>query len=331
MEGLDLANINEVARIQFDGESELLRKPLGEMDHGGGAVLSKDSDEYKILAEMVDRVSDPVSCSADTSSVVPNLGVMDPVSTLRKASLQLAGRLPTPEEEATVIDGGEAALSAALDNLMTQDNFYKLVKEIYGDILLTGRYNQYDGQALGLLNDTDYPGKYWWNPTNVPDNMLTADQRNNRKWSGYGVAAEPLELISYVVRNNKPFQEILTADYTVVNWHSAQVYGVDPKTVGLTNPSAYYDFRPAKVQIARSGNKLDVPHSGVISTLGPARKKAARPEGRTATGGGPGAASVGGFCPIFSDASAPWPERGCSGRSGRSGDDEAPHHLVVFV
>jgi hypothetical protein len=263
---LYLANINEVARIQFDGESELLRKPLGEMDHGGGAVMTKDSDEYKILSEMVDRVSDPVSCDGDASSVVPNLGVMDPVSTLRKASLQLAGRLPTPEEEAAVIDGGEAALSTALDGLMTSDNFYKLVKEIYGDVLLTGRYNQYDGQALGLLNDTDYPGKNWWNPSALPDNMLSAEQRTNRKWSGYGIGAEPVELIAYVVRNNKPFQEILTADYTVVNWQSAQVYGIDPKTVGLTNPSAYYDFRPAKVQITRGTGKLDLPHSGVVST-----------------------------------------------------------------
>ncbi|HNN53870.1 MAG TPA: hypothetical protein PKO07_22760, partial [Pseudomonadota bacterium] len=66
------------------------------MDHGGGAVLTKDSDEYKILSEMVDRVSKPVTCGADTSSVVPNLGIMDPVSTLRKASLQLTGSLPTP-------------------------------------------------------------------------------------------------------------------------------------------------------------------------------------------------------------------------------------------
>jgi hypothetical protein len=263
---INLGNISEVARIQFDGKSELLRKPLGEMDHGGGAVLTSDSEEYKLLEQMVDRVSDPVTCDADPSSVVPNLGVMDPVSTLRKASLQLGGRLPTAEEEAAVADGGEQALSAALDSLMTQDSFFTLLKEIYGEVLLTGRYNQYDGQALGLLNDTDYPNKNWWNPTAIPDNMLTADQRNNRKWAGYGVAAEPLELIAYVARNNKPFTEILTADYTVVNWQSAQTYGIDPKTVGLQSSAAYYDFRPAKVQITRSGAKVALPHSGVITT-----------------------------------------------------------------
>jgi len=255
-----------VARIQFDGQSELLRKPLGEMDHGGGAVLTKDSDEYKVLSEMVDRVSKPVSCGEDNSSVLPNLGIMDPVSTLRKATLQIAGRLPTAEEETIVAEGGEAALSERLGYLMAGDTFITLLKEIYGDVLLTGRYNQYDGQALGLLNDTDYPSKNWWNPTALPDNMLTADQKNNRKWIGYAIAAEPLELIAYVARNDKPFTEILTADYTVVNWQSAQTYGVDPKSIGLTSPADYYNFKPAKVQITRNGNKLDLPHAGVIST-----------------------------------------------------------------
>ena len=255
-----------MARIQFDGQSELLRKPLGEMDHGGGAVLTKDSDEYKVLSEMVDRVSKPVSCGEDNSSVLPNLGIMDPVSTLRKATLQIAGRLPTAEEETIVAEGGEAALSERLGYLMAGDTFITLLKEIYGDVLLTGRYNQYDGQALGLLNDTDYPSKNWWNPTGLPDNMLSADQKNNRKWAGYGVAAEPLELIAYVARNDKPFTEILTADYTVVNWQSAQTYGVDPKSIGLTSPGDYYNFKPAMVQITRNGSKLDLPHAGVIST-----------------------------------------------------------------
>lgn len=263
---VDLSNITEVSKIQYEGSSELLRKPLGEMDHGGGAVLTKDSEEYKILTEMVDRVSKPVTCGADESSVVPKLGIMDPVSTLRKASLQLTGKLPTPEEEAAVASGGEQALSDALDVMMAKDTFPTLLKEWYNDVMLTGKYNQFDGQALGLLNGTDYPSVNWFNPSNLPDNMLTADQRNYRKWSGMGVANEPLELIAYIGRNNKPFTQILSADYTVVNYHSAMTYGLDPKTIGLNdinNPNA---FAPAKVQIVRNGNKVSLPHAGVITT-----------------------------------------------------------------
>ena len=36
--------------------------------------------------------------------------------------------------------------------------------------------------------------------------------------------------------------------------------------MGLQSSAAYYDFRPAKVQITRSGAKVDLPHSGVITT-----------------------------------------------------------------
>lgn len=263
---LNVANFSEVAKIEYEGKSEVLRKPLGEMNHGGGKVLDEGSDEYKVLSDMVNRVKDPVSCGAQGSPVVPNLQQLDPVGTLRKAALQLGGRLPTAAEEESVKNGGEEALDPALDALLNESTFLSVLKEIYGDVMLTGRYNQYDGQALGLLNATDYPTVNWWNPTNVPDNMLTAEQRSDRKWSGYGVAAEPLELISYVAKNNKPFSEILTADYTVVNYQSAKVYGLDPAAIGLTNPGDYYTFKPAKLSVTRSGNKLAVPHAGVITT-----------------------------------------------------------------
>jgi hypothetical protein len=263
---LNLANFNEVAKTEYEGKSAVLRKPLGEMNHGGGKVLDEGSDEYKVLSDMVNRVKDPVSCGEQKSSVVPQLEQLDPVGTLRKAALQLGARLPTAAEEESVKAGGEEALDPALDALLNEAPFLTVIKEIYGDVMLTGRYNQYDGQALGLLNATDYPGVNWWNPAMTPDNMLTAEQRSDRKWSGYGIAAEPLELIAYVAKNNKPFSEILTADYTVVNYQSAKVYGLDPAMLGLSNPGDYYSFKPAKLSVTRAGNKVPVPHAGVITT-----------------------------------------------------------------
>lgn len=263
---LNVTNFSEVSKIEYEGKSEILRKPLGEMNHGGGKVLDEGSDEYKVLEDMVNRVKDPVSCGEQKSSVVPNIQQLDPVQTLRKATLQLGGRLPTQAEEDAVKGGGEEALDPALDTLLGENTFFSVLKEIYGDVMLTGRYGQYDGQALQLLNTTDYPTVAWWNPSMKPDNMLTAAELSDRKWSSYGIAAEPLELIAYVARNNKPFSEILTADYTVVNYQSAKVYGLDPAMVGLTNPGNYYDFKPAKVSITRSGNKLSIPHAGVLTT-----------------------------------------------------------------
>lgn len=261
---LNLANISEMAKIQYDGKPSLLVKATGGQSHGGGAVLSEGSDEYKILEEMVNRVASPVTCdNSGAGGVVPNIEQLDPVSTLRKATLHLGGRLPTAAEEDAVKAGGDEALSAALDSLMNEETFYTRLKEIYGDVILTGRYTT---NSLGLLADADAPGKNWWNPGNVPDNMLTAEQQTNRKWSNYGIGAEPLELVAYVARNNKPFSEILTADYTVVNYQSAKVWGLDPAALGLGNPGDYYSFKPAKLSVTRSGTPWQVPHAGILTT-----------------------------------------------------------------
>jgi hypothetical protein len=257
---LNLSNITEVAKIQYDGTSELLLKPTGKISHGGGIVIDEGSPEYKILEEMVERASSPVTCSEGAmSKTVDKVNILSPVDTLRKASLHLAGRLPTDAEIATVEAGGEEALGAALDSLMNEEAFFTRLKEIYGDTLLTGRYN---GNALNILSGTDYPNRSWFNPTNTQPQ--TALQDTQERWSDYGIAAEPLELIAHVARNNRPFSEILTANYTVVNPYSARVYGLDPATLGFTSLTDYYQFREAKVSIAPSNTAI--PHAGVLTT-----------------------------------------------------------------
>src|SRR5689334_15973119 len=34
----NIANLKEISKIQYEGKSELLLKPIGQMSHGGGAV-----------------------------------------------------------------------------------------------------------------------------------------------------------------------------------------------------------------------------------------------------------------------------------------------------
>jgi hypothetical protein len=73
------------------------------------------------------------------------------------------------------------------------------------------------------------------------------------------VAQEPLELIAYIVRNNKPFTEVLTADYTVVNPFSAKAYSVTQ--VQFTNDADRYEFHEAKV-----ADGTAFPQAGVLTT-----------------------------------------------------------------
>ncbi|MCA9639671.1 MAG: hypothetical protein KC492_03225, partial [Myxococcales bacterium] len=44
--------IAEMSKIESEGKSVVLRKPLGELDHGGGVQLAPDSKEYKALSEL---------------------------------------------------------------------------------------------------------------------------------------------------------------------------------------------------------------------------------------------------------------------------------------
>ena len=257
---LNLANITEVAKTQYDGQSILLLKPTGKIDHGGGAVIAEGSPEYNNLTEMVRRVASPVSCDGQVlDPLAGKVEVLDPTQTLRKASLQLAGRLPTDAEAASVAAGGEDALGVALDSMMTERAFFERLKELYNDTLLTGRYS---GQGLNLLNSADYPNVFWYRNGKTDDNMLTTTERYDREWSDYGIASEALELVAYVAKQNKPFSEILTANYTVVNPWSAKTYGLNPAQLGFTNLADYYEFREAKVSVGQSA----LPHAGILTT-----------------------------------------------------------------
>ncbi|MBJ80452.1 MAG: hypothetical protein CMH60_03965 [Myxococcales bacterium] len=56
--------------------------------------------------------------------------------------------------------------------------------------------------------------------------------------SNRAIAQEALDLISYVVNNNNPLTDILTADYTVVNPFSAVVYNAQGRFTNLAEMSA---------------------------------------------------------------------------------------------
>ena len=260
----DFATVQMVAHIQFDGVSELLLKPTGNLDHGGLKVIEKDGPEYQILQEMIARMGKADACAEPAGPTGDSLQLTTPLQTVRKAGLALVGRLPSAIEEAAVATGGEAAMDGVLDGMMKEEAFIGRVKEIYADLLLT---NRYQGGALGLLDDNDYPGKYWWNPNKLPDNQLSDDQRKWRAASDLGVASEPIEIVAHVVRENRPFTEILSAQYTMVNAYSARIYGLDPMALGFSDSYGdQYTFREAKVSIDRMGMKIPLPHAGVLTT-----------------------------------------------------------------
>ena len=82
----------------------------------------------------------PVPDSISDSEVPPFLeGVvmLDDRRLLRRATLSLAGRLPTDAELKRVATGGLQRIPEILDNVMREDAFYERLGEGFNDIFLT--------------------------------------------------------------------------------------------------------------------------------------------------------------------------------------------------
>ncbi|MCA9650998.1 MAG: hypothetical protein KC501_13870 [Myxococcales bacterium] len=251
----NLSVFEQMAKLEYDGVPWILAKPTNAVDHFGGEQFRTDSDEYAAFREMVDRINDPVACDeVDVAEeFFDGVELLDEVATLRKASLALVGRMPTIEEEQAVRDGGFEALDGVLDQMMTQDAFYERLIEIYNDHFLTDRYYP-DTRALDLLaglsdsNDEPlYPNMFWF------DVLPEEEAMEAETFANKGLSRESLQLIAYVVRNNRPYTEVLTADYTMVNPFSAKSYGVDASF----ETGNYNEFVPAQIP--------GIPHAGVLT------------------------------------------------------------------
>lgn len=244
-----------IASFEKDGVSLLLLKPSGAIDHGGGEVLTKDSAEYKALEEFVERSGTPIRCAdSDTDNFWAGVQMLDDQAALRKATLLLTGRLPSEEEYALVEEDPDAGLETVLYQMMEEPEFRDFVVGVFNDMFMTERYVG-GNRATDLLDDDDYPNNRFYSDLDEEEHDeeyidLAQDYTND------AVARAPLHLVSYLIENDLPFTEILTADYMMVNPFSAIVYGIDD--VSFDNPQDPWEFRPGRI----SG----VPHAGVLTS-----------------------------------------------------------------
>lgn len=249
----NLAIFAEMATYERSGQPLLLAKPLGRFDHGGGTVLQEDSADHATLQEMLGRLEETVACREDLSRTdfFDGVAMLSPREALRKTSLHLVGRLPTPDEEALVDEAGAQGLEAAMDRMMREEAFFVRLEEIFNDLLLTDRYLGRTN-ALDLLDEDFYPDARWFNAPEAQDPSFVEAARLHTNDS---VAREPLRTVSYLVKNDLPFTELLTGDYMVVNPFSAAAYGIE---VDFDDP-----LDPTEL---RAGQLPGVPHAGVLTS-----------------------------------------------------------------
>lgn len=271
----------KVAKQREDGQSRLLLKATGKLDHGGGEVLKNDSTAYKLLHQFVesDGTQRPPDSDADLEPDPPlfaDVTMLSPTRLLRRTTLSLCGRLPSAEELVRVAQEGNAAIAPILDQLMSEEAFYKRLQEGFNDIFLTIGIE--DNAETILSYDHFEHSRLWYQKHDL--SPIPEAEQERARWKLADVyrealLREPLELITHIVRHNRPFTELVTADYIMVSPYTARGYGIfDELKDQFENPDDPFEYIPARLKALKNrAGKIQesatgmYPHAGLLSTF----------------------------------------------------------------
>ena len=303
-----------MAKATEGDQSQLLLKASGGLDHGGGAVLKPDSSGYRILEGFVRRLNppskEPPPAEPKSDDNAPpffeGIAKISPQRLLRRVTLSLAGRLPTPEERAAVennpkrqrgrslqttansersdapaladasgyIAGADPVMDSILDRILQEDAFYVRLKEGFNDLFLTIGIE--DNAETLLSYDHFEKTRLWYQNHNL--DHVEEKERQRARWKLADVyrdalLREPLELIAHIVRNERPFSELATADYIMVTPYTARGYGIfEEIKAEFKNADDSFEYIPAKLKAlkGRDGKTQEsatglYPHAGFLS------------------------------------------------------------------
>ena len=236
------AFLGEVAKE--GGGTYVLNKIQG-VAHGGGVQVALGSGHFANMERFLGLLGEPIARVRLTPETLFDTVVLaSDRKTLRRAALIFAGRIPTDEEYAAVEGGDETALRATTRGLMEGPQFHEFLLRASNDRLLTDRgWSVIDGAATD--NFVDLSNLYHQKAVAVSQGRL--DEAEWRTWEDrvqFGFRRAPLELIAYVVENDRPYTEILIADFIMANPMAAEAYGAE--TV-FTNSDDALEFRPSEI------------------------------------------------------------------------------------
>ena len=271
-----------------DATNYLLSKARG-VAHGGEVQLPFGGDDYNAMVSLLKlyggKVDSDLGSTINAKNFYDNVSFLNNRETLVKASLLLSGRSPTAAEFAAVIDETDKSLKSTVRTLMQGKNFAEFITVNANDKLLT------NGTAAGDAIDVLYPWEYiggWINAKNVY--LDTGDENKalrERDKTGIALLRQPIELINYVVQNDKAYSEILTADYIMVNSRLNKTF---QSNVTFADNEDETEWLPGKINTRTvnndnrvyqqsdipfisvngdeliSGDIIDYPHAGILNT-----------------------------------------------------------------
>jgi len=215
------------------GADWILGKVVGEQSHGGGAVIAEGSTFFEALSDYLEALEGGDLSETAVVDFWRGTGPENRDVTLRRASLLLAGE----------IAGYRAIQNAKTSDAVLRDEVLSLMKGTgFKDFLTTGANDRLlisgleNGIDFNISTGDRYP-KLSELLASLPDERPEEfedyhDQpfltRGDADWMfRRAVGLEPLELIAHIVMTDKPYTEILTADYTMVNAFSDLAYRSD--------------------------------------------------------------------------------------------------------
>lgn len=263
------------------GKSRVLLKVIGELDHGGEDVLTKGSTRYRILEDFVRRANGERPAPLGLANKKPffeGVRMIDDRKLLRRLTLQLGARLPAPEEYATVQERGLPAISLVLDDLMNEEAFYDRLAEGFNDIFLTPGI---DDVAENVLSYEHFDKTRHWYQKEDFSHIKDEQKRKEAGWElarhyRESIQREPMELVKFIVRNKRPFTELITADYIMVSPYSARGYGIYEEVKDRFNDIGNrFEYIPVRLKALKGRSEKTnqesatgfYPHAGLLSTF----------------------------------------------------------------
>ncbi len=283
---INRAMLIKIAKTKEGIDSRMLLKVVGKLKHGGKEALKPASAGYLLLADFVKRANSsgdwkPSVALVEDKNAPPffeGVTMLDDRRLLRRVTLSLAGRLPTNDENETVSKGGVKALPALLDIVMQEDAFYDRLREGFNDIFLTVGVTDNAETVLAYEHFSKTRG---WPEKHDLNKITDEKERQKARYKLFddyrkSILGEPMKLVEYIVRNDRPFTEIVTADYVMVSPYSSRGYGVyEDVQAKFKNPDDPFEYVPVKLKALISRDKHDdmdsatgqFPHAGMLTTF----------------------------------------------------------------
>ena len=274
---------NFLAAVADEGGGSYVLNKIQGVGHGGGVQVSPGTEEFTNMQRFLGLLGEDVALPEPVTveTLFDTVIMASSRKTLRRAALIFAGRIPTDEEYAAVENGDESVLRATIRGLMEGPQFHEFLIRASNDRLLTDRRGD---NILANSSFVDYTNERYRLGAAA---QASGDSGELEEWENHvqhGARRAPLELIAYVVQNDLPYTEILTADYIMANPWAADAYGASTR---FNDPDDVHEFKPSRiVSYYRKGDGFiyeydpglghrvldpgplitDYPHAGILNT-----------------------------------------------------------------